>query len=87
MARWLKTSISAADKAVADTKVRAIVEGLLSDIARRGDAAVREMSVKFDKWDRADYRQLPWTDVFSLDQLNPICPWPDVETARITDAE
>jgi sulfopropanediol 3-dehydrogenase len=56
MARWLKTSISAADKAEADAKVRGIVEGLLADIAQRGDAAVREMSVKFDRWDRADYR-------------------------------
>ncbi len=56
MARWLKQSISAADKADADTKVRGIVEGLLADIAQRGDAAVREYSVKFDGWDRADYR-------------------------------
>ncbi|MBL6454332.1 histidinol dehydrogenase [Belnapia sp. T6] len=56
MARWLKTSISAADKADADTKVRGIVEGLLADIAARGDAAVREYSQKFDGWDRADYR-------------------------------
>ncbi|MDB5371950.1 MAG: hisD [Belnapia sp.] len=56
MARWLKTSISAADKADADTKVRGIVEGLLADIAKRGDAAVRDYSVKFDGWDRTDYR-------------------------------
>ncbi len=56
MARWLKTSISAADKAEADAKVRGTVETLLADIAARGDAAVREMSVKFDRWDRADYR-------------------------------
>ena len=28
----------------------------MAEIAARGDAAVREMSVKFDKWDRADYR-------------------------------
>jgi sulfopropanediol 3-dehydrogenase len=56
MARWLKTSISAEDKVDADAKVRATVEGLLADITKRGDAAVREMSVKFDKWDRADYR-------------------------------
>ena len=56
MARWLKTSISAGEKADADQKVRAVVEGLLADIAARGDAAVREMSVKFDRWDREDYR-------------------------------
>lgn len=56
MARYLKSSIPAADKAAADAKVRATVEMLLADIAARGDAAVREYSVKFDGWDRADYR-------------------------------
>ncbi len=56
MARWLKSSIAAAQKAEADARVRATVEGLLDDIAKRGDAAVRELSVKFDGWDRADYR-------------------------------
>jgi sulfopropanediol 3-dehydrogenase len=56
MARHLKSSIPAADKAAADAKVRAAVEALLADIARRGDVAVREYSVKFDGWDREDYR-------------------------------
>jgi sulfopropanediol 3-dehydrogenase len=56
MARWLKTSIAAAEKDAAQGAVRATVEGLLADIAARGDAAVREMSVRFDKWDRADFR-------------------------------
>jgi len=32
--------------------------------------------------DRAKYRKLPDTNVFSVDQLNPIRPWSDVETAR-----
>ncbi len=32
------------------------VEGILADIEKRGDAAVRELSVKFDQWDRKDYR-------------------------------
>jgi sulfopropanediol 3-dehydrogenase len=36
--------------------VRATVEGILADIANRGDAAVRELSRKFDNWDRDDYR-------------------------------
>ncbi|HEX6266127.1 MAG TPA: histidinol dehydrogenase [Burkholderiales bacterium] len=33
-----------------DQKVRATVEGILADVRRRGDAAVREYSEKFDKW-------------------------------------
>ena len=56
MAKYLKRSIDAAEKDAADVKVRQVVEGLLADIETRGDDAVREMSIKFDKWDRADYR-------------------------------
>jgi len=56
MARWLKQGRDATALAEEDAKVRAIVEGILADIEARGDAAVREMSVKFDRWDREDYR-------------------------------
>jgi sulfopropanediol 3-dehydrogenase len=56
VARWLKRGRDAEAIAEEDAKVRAIVEGILADIAARGDAAVREMSVKFDGWDREDYR-------------------------------
>ncbi|WP_270934864.1 histidinol dehydrogenase [Falsiroseomonas oryzae] len=56
MARWLKQSIGVADKQAAQAAVRETVERLLGDIAQRGDAAVREMSVRFDKWDRAEFR-------------------------------
>ncbi|MCO6418935.1 histidinol dehydrogenase [Siccirubricoccus sp. KC 17139] len=83
MARWLKTSIPAADKAEADAKVRATVEGLLADIAQRGDAAVREMSVKFDKWDRADYRLTDAEIKACLDQLTG----QDLEDIRFAQAQ
>jgi sulfopropanediol 3-dehydrogenase len=43
-------------KADADRGVRDTVERALQDIENRGDAAVREMSIKFDNWDREDYR-------------------------------
>ncbi|WP_137178302.1 histidinol dehydrogenase [Roseomonas sp. AR75] len=56
MARLLKRSIGAADKEAAQAEVRATVERLLADIAQRGDQAVRELSAKFDGWDRADFR-------------------------------
>ena len=56
MARHLKKGRDAEARAEDDAKVRATVEGILADIAARGDAAVREMSVRFDKWDRADFR-------------------------------
>ena len=56
MARWIKRGASAETKANADRKVREIVECALMDIEKRGDEAVREMSIKFDNWDREDYR-------------------------------
>jgi sulfopropanediol 3-dehydrogenase len=56
MARYLKRGRDASAAAEDDAKVRATVERILADIAERGDEAVRELSVRFDKWDRADYR-------------------------------
>ena len=56
MAQWLKRSIATASKDEAQSQVRATVETLLADIAARGDVAVREMSARFDHWDRTDFR-------------------------------
>ena len=56
MAIWLKRGATAEAKADADRKVRDIVESALAEIEKRGDDAVREMSIKFDNWDREDYR-------------------------------
>ena len=56
MAIWLKRGAAADVKAQTDRKIRDIVEAALADIEQRGDDAVREMSVKFDGWEREDYR-------------------------------
>ena len=56
MARHLKRGRDAEARAEDDAKVRSTVEGILADIAARGDVAVRELSIHFDKWDRADFR-------------------------------
>jgi sulfopropanediol 3-dehydrogenase len=56
MVRYLKRGRDAAQRAEDDSKVRNAVEGILADIEKRGDAAVRELSLKFDRWDRKDYR-------------------------------
>ncbi|MFZ4806061.1 MAG: histidinol dehydrogenase [Hyphomicrobiaceae bacterium] len=50
MARWLKRGKDADARKEADDKVRSTVEAILADVARRGDAAVRELSVKFDDY-------------------------------------
>ena len=54
--KYLKQGKEAEAIASEDSKVRATVEAALADIQARGQDAVREMSVKFDGWDRADYR-------------------------------
>ena len=56
MAIYLKRGAAAETRAVGDRKVRDAVEVMLADIAARGDAAVRELSIKFDGWDRESYR-------------------------------
>src|ERR1700712_2417486 len=56
MARILKRGRDAAQRAEDDSKVRATVEGILADIEKRGDTAIRELSIKFDQWDRKDFR-------------------------------
>ena len=56
MARWVKRGASVDENTANDLRVRTAVEVMLADIAERGEAAVRELSVKFDNWNRDDYR-------------------------------
>ena len=56
MAIFLKRGRDAGQRADDESRVRATVESILADIGTRGDAAVRDLSVKFDQWDRKDYR-------------------------------
>ena len=51
MVRILKTGITAEQDAADAAKVRQTVEGILADIEKRGDEAVRDYSRKFDSWD------------------------------------
>ncbi len=53
---YLKQGKPAAERAQDNDVVRATVESALADIAARGDAALREMSEKFDKYSPASYR-------------------------------
>ncbi|MDO9603159.1 histidinol dehydrogenase [Hydrogenophaga sp.] len=55
----IKSGKPAAIKADLNAQVRATVEGILSDIESRGDAAVREYSAKFDKWSPESFRLTP----------------------------
>lgn len=56
MAKWLKEGIDPDIKQKADAQVRKTVEDILEDIDARGDAAVRDLSEKFDNWSPDSYR-------------------------------
>ena len=56
MIRYLKKGATEAEAAEADRKVRETVEAILADVARRGDAAVRELSARLDKWEPQQFR-------------------------------
>jgi sulfopropanediol 3-dehydrogenase len=59
MPRFLKRGLPADAVEAADAKVRATVEGILADVKARGDAAIRELSKKFDNWEPANFRLTP----------------------------
>ena len=56
MATWIKRGAESEAVKTHDRSVREAVEKILADIEARGDAAVRELSIKFDKLDREDFR-------------------------------
>jgi sulfopropanediol 3-dehydrogenase len=56
MARYLKRGMDADAVKAADTKVRETVEDILAQVDARKDAAIRELSAKFDKWSPKDFR-------------------------------
>ena len=70
MAEWLKRGATASARAEVDRKVRDTVEATLADIEARGDAAVRDLSIRFDGWDREDYRLSPAEIQTCIDQLS-----------------
>lgn len=56
MAQWLKTGAEPEAVAAITKGVQDAVEATLADIEARGNAAIRDLSIKFDTWDRDDYR-------------------------------
>ena len=99
MAEWLKRGTMADQKAATDAKVRETVETVLADIEARGDAAVRELSIKFDGLDRESYRLTQSEIDACVDSLNPqdiidiefaqaqVKNFAQIQRATITDTE
>ncbi|WCN14324.1 histidinol dehydrogenase [Marinomonas mediterranea] len=71
MAHWIKKSVGMDIRSNNDRKVRDIVETTLADIEQNGDTAIRKLSVKFDNWDREDYRLSSAEIQACIDSLSP----------------
>ena len=56
MAQILKQRIPQDITDAIDLKVRQTVESILTDVKKRGDVAVRELSEKFDQWSPASFK-------------------------------
>jgi sulfopropanediol 3-dehydrogenase len=96
---WLKRGKPEAERAADDAQVRAAVESVLNDISARGDAAVRELSVKFDKYDPPAFRLTPSEIEAAVQKVAPreiedirfaqtqIRRFAEVQRASMTDVE
>src|SRR5215831_4412576 len=56
MIRYLKKGATEEQVVEADRKVREIVEAIIAEVGHRGDDAVRELSVRLDRWEPASFR-------------------------------
>src|SRR6266403_3940859 len=56
MARYLKRGMDASAIKAADAKVRETVESILAEVEARRDAAVRELSQRFDDWSPPSFK-------------------------------
>src|SRR3954470_15470188 len=56
MATYIKKGKSETELKQADANVKEIVSGIIKNIEANGDAAVKELSTKFDKWTPEKFR-------------------------------
>lgn len=83
MARYLKRGMDASAIRAADDQVRKTVESILADVEARRDAAVRDLSDKFDKWAPESFRLSPPEIERALAQV----PKRDLDDIRFAQAQ
>ncbi len=81
MATFLKKRIDQTVTDAIDAKVRATVEGIMSDVKKRGDAAVRDLSAQFDKWSPPAFRLSP-EDLAAIMRKVPESTLDDIKFAQ-----
>jgi sulfopropanediol 3-dehydrogenase len=81
MATYIKAGISEAAAKTIDTRVRTTVEQILNDVQQRGEAAVRELSERFDKWSPESFR-LSQPEIEALIASLPLQTIDDIKFAQ-----
>ena len=81
MIRYLKTGQTAEVTAEKQAQARRTVEGILANIAKNGERALREYSQKFDKWSPESFRLRKAQTRECVDQL-PDSVKRDIEFAQ-----
>src|SRR5450631_1872428 len=83
MPHWLKRGMDASAIKAADVKVRETVESILADIDARKDAAVADLSKKFDNWSPASFKLSPAEVERAIAQV----PKRDLEDIKFAQAQ
>ena len=76
-------SLDAGAIKAADAKVRETVESILAQVDERKDAAIRELSEKFDKWSPKDFHLSPSEVERAIAQV----PKRDIEDIKFAQAQ
>jgi sulfopropanediol 3-dehydrogenase len=83
MPRHLKHGMDAGAIKAADAKVRETVEGILAQVDERKDAAIRDLSKKFDNWEPNDFKLSPAEVERAIAQV----PKRDLEDIKFAQAQ
>src|SRR5882762_9939386 len=83
MPHWLKRGMDAGTIKAADAKVRQTVESILADIEERKDAAVADLSKKFDNWSPKSFKLSP----AEIDAAIAQVPKRDLEDIKFAQAQ
>lgn len=97
--RYLKSGKPETERQEDDAKVRGIVETTLKDIETRGDAAIRDLSAKFDNYTPPSFRLTPSEIEAAMSKVSArdmedikyaqtqICTFAEAQRASMTDIE
>ncbi len=83
MAKYLKKALPSAETDAANVQVQETVAKIIADVRKRGDAAVRELSERFDGWSPADFR----LSRSEIDSLVGSVPRETIEDIRFAQAQ